>query len=72
MVGGFPALYKNPCNPSTQEMETGGEGQGHPQLHGEFKASLGYTDSVSKTKQNKMFILAEDQEAEREEGGGQR
>lgn len=51
-------------------METGGEGQGHPQLHGEFKASLGYTDNISKTKN--MFILAEDQKVEREEGAGQR
>lgn len=63
--GGFPALYKTPCNPSTQEMETGGEGRGHPELHSEFKASLG-------SSKKKMFILAGDQGVETEDGAGQR
>lgn len=40
---------KHSCNPSTRELEVGGSGgvQDHPQLHGDFKGSLGFTGFLS-------------------------
>lgn len=36
-------MVTHACDPSTQEMEAGISGvRGYPQLHSEFKASLGY------------------------------
>ena len=38
------------CKPSTWEVEAGGsEVRGHPQLHSEFEASLGYIRASLKT-----------------------
>lgn len=37
------------------EMEAGESVQSHPQLHSEFKASLGYIRSCLKTKQQKSY-----------------
>lgn len=42
------------CNSNTQEVEGGGsEVQGHPQLHSEFKASLGYIKPYLKIKRRR-------------------
>lgn len=47
-VTGYPV-------PSSEGLEAGGsEVQGHSQLHRKFEASLGYTRSCLKTKQNTL------------------
>ena len=46
------------CHPSTWEMEAGGSGvQGHPWLHSEFEASLGYMRPCLKTINSTGDIL---------------
>lgn len=46
-----PSMGVLACNPMTLEVESGGSGvQGHPQLHEEIEASLGYMSPCLKSK----------------------
>lgn len=59
---GKPQVGMHAYKPSTQEVAAGGSGtQGHPQLCGEFKASLGTSDPVSKEKQKSLQAIEDHQ-----------
>lgn len=49
-------VVPNPCNASTKG-EARGKVQRDPQLHREFKASLGHMNSVSKTPKTRFVLF---------------